>query len=97
MAGIIRLNAEGLSNSATQLRTQGNEFESLINQMQQVVNSLPESWEGAAAESYVDQFASLKPGLDQTRQLIESIALQIEQTLSAAQELDATIAGKFGA
>ncbi len=91
----IRLNAEGLSQAATNLRNQGNDLESLIGQMQNVINSLPDSWEGAAANAYVEQFAGLKPGLDQTRELVETIARQIEQTLAAAQELDSNIAGQF--
>ena len=94
MAGVIRLNAEGLTNSSTQLK--GNEFESWINEVQALINSLPESWEGAAAEAYAEQFNQLKPSLIQTRELIETIATQIDQTLAAAQELDANIASKLG-
>ena len=37
----------------------------------------------------------LKPGLDETRALVETIARQIDQSLAAAQELDANIAGQF--
>lgn len=91
----IRLNAEGLSQASASLRNQGNNLESLIAQMQNVINSLPDSWEGAAANAYVEQFAGLKPGLDNTRELVETIARQIEQTLAAAQELDSNIAGQF--
>ncbi len=91
----IRLNAEGLSQASASLRNQGNNLESLIAQMQNVINSLPDSWEGAAANAYVEQFAGLKPGLDKTRELVETIARQIEQTLAAAQELDSNIAGQF--
>lgn len=91
----IRLNAEGLSQASASLRSQGNNLESLIAQMQNVINSLPDSWEGAAANAYVEQFAGLKPSLDKTRELVETIARQIEQTLAAAQELDSNIAGQF--
>ena len=96
MAGVIRLNAEGLTNSSTQLKGKGNEFESWINEVQALINSLPESWEGAAAEAYAEQFNQLKPSLIQTRELIETFATQIDQTLAAAQELDANIASKLG-
>lgn len=95
MAGVIRLNAEGLTQASSQLKTQGNELESLIGQMQNVINSLPDAWEGDAAVAYAEQFASLRPGLDKTRQLVEDIAVQIDQTLQAAQELDANIASKL--
>ena len=47
------------------------------------------------ADAYVEQFAGLKPGLDKTRELVETIARQIDQSLAAAQELDANIAGQF--
>ncbi len=96
MAGVIRLNAEGLQSSSTQLKQKGDEFESLIGDLQRIVESLPESWEGAAAEAFVEQFHSLKPGLDETRNLIETIAVQIDQTLQAAQELDDKIASQLG-
>ena len=91
----IRFNQEGLADAAQKLHGQGNDLENLISQMQSVVSSLPESWEGSAAVAYVEQFSSLKPGLDKTRELVETIAHQIDQTLQAAQELDSKIAGVF--
>lgn len=96
MAGVIRLNAEGLTSSSTQLKGKGNELESWIGEVQRIIDSLPESWEGDAAVAYAEQFASLRPSLDQTRELIETIAVQIDQTLAAAQELDANIASQLG-
>lgn len=95
MAGVIRLNAEGLTQASSQLKGQGNELETLIGQMQRVIDSLQDSWEGDAAVAYGEQFHSLRPGLDQTRQLVQDIAVQIDQTLQAAQELDANIASKL--
>lgn len=97
MAGQIRLNVEGLQNSSNQLKGKGNELESWINEVQRLIDGLTECWEGDAAEAYRDQFARLRnPGLNDTRELIETIAVQIDQTLAAAQELDANIASKLG-
>ena len=95
MAGVIRLNAEGLTNSSTQLKVKGNEFESWIGEVERLIGNLTESWEGDAAEAYAEQFNQLKPSLLQTRELIETIAIQIDQTLAAAQELDSSIASKL--
>lgn len=95
MAGIIRLNQEGLTQSSSQLKQGSSELELLIQNLQKIVDTLPEYWEGDAAEAYRDQFARLRPGLDETRQLVEDIAIQIDQTLAAAQELDSSIAGKL--
>lgn len=91
----IRLNAEGLTKAAGSLKRQATELDNLIKQMQSVINGLPDSWEGAAANAYVQQFDSLKPGLVKTKELVETIGSQIQQTLSAAQELDSKIAGQF--
>jgi WXG100 family type VII secretion target len=91
----IRFNPEGLSQASNKLHQQGADLGTLITQMQNVINSLPDSWEGAAASAYVEQFAALKPGLVKTQELVETIATQIDQTLAAAQELDSNIAGHF--
>ncbi|EPY2274667.1 WXG100 family type VII secretion target [Clostridium sporogenes] len=95
MAETIRLNAEGLERASSGLKSGGNDLEHLINTLQNIVNSLPEAWEGEAAIAYAEQFASLRPGLDKTRQLVEDIAVQIDQTLRAAQELDSRIAAQL--
>ncbi|EPY2301812.1 WXG100 family type VII secretion target [Clostridium sporogenes] len=95
MAETIRLNAEGLERASNGLKSGGNDFEHLINTLQNIVNSLPEAWEGEAAIAYAEQFASLRPSLDKTRQLVEDIAVQIDQTLRAAQELDSKIAAQL--
>lgn len=95
MASTIRLNAEGLNNVSNQLKGDGDTLENLIQKMQREIDSLTECWEGDAAVAYGEQFARLKPGLQETRQLIQDIAVQIDQTLAAAQELDANIASKL--
>lgn len=95
MAGQIKLHVESLQSASTKLKDQGNSFEDLVNQMQTLVDSLRESWEGEAANAYAEQFTNLKPGLDKTRALINTIAVQIDQTLQAAQDLDSNIASKL--
>ena len=91
----IRFNPEGLSAASTNLKNYAGELEGLIGKMQNVVSGLPDCWEGAASTAYVQQFTDLKPGLDKTKELIETIAKQIDQTLRAAQERDTKIAGHF--
>lgn len=95
MAGIIRLNEEGLNRASSELKTQSNDLGQLISRSQNTINSLPDSWEGAAAESFIQQFAELKPGLEKAQELLNTIAIQIDQTLAAAQELDDNIAGQY--
>ncbi|MEF9920356.1 MAG: WXG100 family type VII secretion target [Erysipelotrichaceae bacterium] len=95
MAGIIRLNEEGLTRASSDLRNRAEEFNQWIQSTQAVINSLPDSWEGAAAESFIQQFAELKPSFQKGVELTQTIAQQIDQTLQAAQELDSSIAGQY--
>lgn len=95
MAGIIRLNEDGLKIASNELKTQSSDLGELIARAQNTVGSLEQSWEGAAAESFRDQFAELKPGLQKAQDLLNTIAVQIDQTLAAAQDLDNSIAGQY--
>lgn len=95
MAGVIRLNEEGLTRASADLRNKAEEFNQWIKLTQDIINSLPDSWEGAAAESFIQQFAELKPSFDKGVELTQTIAQQIDQTLQAAQELDLNIAGQY--
>lgn len=95
MAGIIRLNEDGLKIASNELKTQSSDLGELIARAQNTVGSLEQSWEGAAAESFRDQFAELKPGLLKAKELLNTIAVQIDQTLAAAQDLDNSIAGQY--
>lgn len=95
MAGAIRFNAEGMSLVSQRLKRDGEELQSVINSIQDTVSSLPESWEGNAAQGYMQQFEDLKPGLLATRQLVEVIANQIELSLSSMQETDSEIASRL--
>jgi WXG100 family type VII secretion target len=93
--GTIRTNVEGLVSAAQQLRGQKEEFESVVTAMERIVNSLGDSWEGAAHHAYGEQFASLKPGLNEVRELINTIATQLDQIAQLTQERDEEIAGKL--
>ena len=95
MAANIRLNEDGLREASQRLANDGNSLEELIQDMQAVINSLPDSWEGDAAVAYQQQFAELRPGLDKTRELVADISNQITQALMAVQELDAKIGSIF--
>ncbi len=96
MAFTIHYNPEGLTTASQQLRDQHENFVQLIKSMETTVGSLPESWEGAAASAYIEQFESLKPGLNETAELIQTIQQQIDQILKNVQELDSNMAGQLG-
>lgn len=96
MSADIRYNKAGLTDASKKLKTQGVAVEDLLNEIKGVVDGLGDSWEGEAAQAYVEQFYQLKPSFDNMRQLVDDIATQIDQTLKAATDLDASIKKQLG-
>ncbi|MGL6059037.1 MAG: WXG100 family type VII secretion target [Culicoidibacterales bacterium] len=92
---VIRLDQEALTNSSSGLKAQAGELESLISQASNLVRSLPEHWHGAAADAFVTQFDKVEKDLGDAKELLITIASQIDQTLNAVQELDSQIAGQL--
>lgn len=91
----IRIEPEQLAEISSGLKERGEEFRSLVEQMKILIGKIPEAWAGQSAEAYVGQFEELQPGFNQVEELIQTIGIQIDQVVAAAQELDAEIAGKL--
>ena len=53
-------------------------------------------WEGQASQKFAEQFESLKPSLNDMKQLIDDIGGQLDATANAVEQLDQDIASKFG-
>jgi len=96
MAGQIRMTPGQMRTRSGEVRNEGEKFQDVINKMQTIINELQTEWEGEASRSFEAQFNSLKPSFNNMRQLIEDISMQLAQTADAVEELDRSIAGKFG-
>ena len=95
MAGQIRMTPETMRSRAGEVRSQGETFQDVINKMQNLINELQAEWEGQASQQFAAQFDSLKPSFNETKQLIDDIGQQLDQTANAVEQLDQEIAGKF--
>jgi WXG100 family type VII secretion target len=95
MAGQIRMTPETMRSRAGEVRTQGSDFEVVINKMQNIINDLQAEWEGAASAGFASQFDRLKPSFNEMRQLIDDIGGQLDATATAVENLDNEIASKF--
>ncbi len=91
----IKLEYGQLEFEASRLKNQEEVFGECINEMERVIDSLQSSWEGRAAVAYAEQFERLKPSFEQTKNLINSIYLQIKQTMLEMQEKDEEIASRI--
>jgi WXG100 family type VII secretion target len=64
--------------------------------MQGIINELQTEWEGAASQSFAQQFDALRPAFNSMKELLDDIATQLGQTADAVEQLDQEIASKFG-
>lgn len=92
----IYLDYDGLATASQKLRTERDNFDTAIQKMTEIVNSLPDVWGGETSEKYIDQFADLTPGFEAARDLVEDIAYQMDSIVSTVQDTDSGMAGQVG-
>ena len=95
MAGQIRTSPEQMRARAGEFRTEGQNFQQVIDKMQNLINVLQDEWEGQASQQFAGQFEALKPSFNEMKQLIDDIGAQLDGTANAIEQLDQNIAQKF--
>jgi len=95
MSNQIRMTPEAMRGRASEVRTQGENFQDTINRMQSIINELQTEWEGNASRAFASQFDRLKPSFNEMRQLIDDIGTQLDATANAVEQLDQDIAARF--
>lgn len=91
----IKINYEELETLKNQLKNQEEVFCDCVSGMRHIIGKLENAWEGRSANAYTEQFESLQPGFEKTRQIIETLCFQIEETMAQMQEKDEQIAEKL--
>ena len=95
MATQIRMTPTQMRQRAGQVHTEGQNFQEVIDRMQNIINELQTEWEGQASRAFYDQFDRLKPAFNDMRYLINDIGAQLDGTATAVEQLDQDIASRF--
>lgn len=77
-------------------QNEADNIQQVIDKMTSLIDALQSEWEGAASESFANQFEELKPSFINMRELVETISHQLSQTADAMEQMDNDIASKFG-
>lgn len=91
----IRLEYEDLETLVRQLHNQEEVFSQCVEQLNTLVHSVPDSWDGKSANAYISEFDSLQPSFEQTRRIIEILQSQINESMAVMKEKDEQLAGKL--
>lgn len=78
----IRLEYLELDKLIKKLNVQEEVFTHCVAELNTLIQSVPDSWDGKSADVYVEQFNNLKPSFEQARQIIQMFQHQIKETMS---------------
>lgn len=95
MAELLRIDYEAMADAANKLNTEWDTMVTCIQNITNVVNSLPDFWEADTATRYMTQYDELQPGLKETVQLIADMAEQMTQISNNFRDADSGMAGQM--
>lgn len=95
MAGQIRISPEVMRERAGQYRNEATALGEIISNMDSLLTTLQEEWEGAASEAYAVKFSELRPGFVDAQTLIGDIADALDSSATTLEEADANVGAAF--
>jgi uncharacterized protein CA_C3713 len=92
----ISLTPEQLKSEAQTYTNASEQLKDAINKVSGANGRLQGQWQGAAFQSYLEQFQQLSVSVTQMEQLLESIHAQLNQYADTVAERDRQDAASFG-
>lgn len=93
---MIRIDLDGLRDKKARIDQLRESLNGTLSELTSVMQSLPESWEGQAADAYAQQWDELRNGaLNQTEEMLEGVSTQISQVCDNAESFDNDIANQI--
>jgi WXG100 family type VII secretion target len=91
----IRITPDLMRTRAGQYRGESQSIGSVISNMDGLLASLQEEWEGEASKSYADRYSELKPTFQKAQQLVDEIATSLDKVAQQMEDTDSSIAAAF--
>ncbi|MFJ7932754.1 WXG100 family type VII secretion target [Sporosarcina sp. NPDC096371] len=95
MSGIIRVTPAELESMATRYNHESGEVASQIGRLDGMMSELQSMWEGASSAAFAEQYERLKPHLNEMRELLNEVGLQLNRTGNALRDADQQIASQI--
>ena len=93
--GQIRMTPDTMRQRAKQYDDEAGKVGDVISQMDSLLRSLQDEWEGAASQSYAERFIELRPNFEKAQALITEIANALRATAQTIETTDSDIASQF--
>ena len=95
MSGIIRVTPAELESMATRYNHESGEVASQIGRLDGMISELQSMWEGASSAAFAEQYERLKPHLNEMRELLSEVGVQLNRTGNALRDADQQIASQI--
>lgn len=92
----IRITPDRMRECSGMVRGERDVFEGVISKMHNILDELETDWAGEASRSFRSQFEALQPSFQSMRQLLDDMSMQLDGTANAYEDLDVTLASKYG-
>ncbi len=92
----INVELDDLRDQADEFMTQSEEQQGIIDECDGFVDALDDMWEGSAKDSFVSQWAELKPSLEAAVELLENVSQQLDGVADTMEETDEALASSMG-
>lgn len=87
----IRIEPGELINISQGINTKGEDIDNILKQLDSQIKSVESVWEGAAQNTFFQQYESMLPTLKQFPSVIQSISKQLKSVADALQAADQEI------
>lgn len=91
----IRVTPEQLRSSSNVFKQGSSSTQSLISRLNNQVNQLTSTWEGAAHNAFFEKYQSLQPSLKQFVTVLDHISQQLTSVAQTMEETDREIASRM--
>lgn len=95
MAESLNINYGMMAEAATKLNAEYDYMTTSIQNITDVVNSIPDFWQADTADKYIAQYEELQPSMTALVQLISDMAEQMTKISNNFQDADSGMAGQM--
>lgn len=96
MAYTLKYNPPQLRAAASQMRTYAYSHMDAIDRIVNLVNGLPDVWEGVSERKLLEVFEQMETSFDQFDEALEAFAKALEGSADAMEEADRRLLRKIG-
>lgn len=94
---MIRMTPDTMRERASQYTNQAQNLDTIIRDMDSLLQRLREEWEGQAAEGFTQKFNELRPGFVKAKNLIDDIAAALRSSAQRMEDTDKEIGATWRA